>query len=140
MFLVYGFRRGLPYEAMERTSRLEPDWRQFRELAFQYGVRKPRLKGWYPDAKDLKSGFPFEFQKHLKERLGADFPEPDNGYNHTEKEWLSIARQLFPEGEASDYMESYLQMEEWIQSAYEHYVSNPLYVDPVEQGRLAAAE
>lgn len=140
MYLVYGFLRGKSYEAMERTTHTEPNWRLFREIAFKHGVRKPFIwQKWHPKVEDLVKGIPVEFRQHLKKKMGDEWPEPANGWHHTEAEIATLARKVYPEGEAPQQLETYLQMEEWLRDAHAHFVSNPLYVDPVEQGRVAAA-
>jgi hypothetical protein len=46
--LVYGFLRGTPYLALERTCRTEPDWREIGKLIKRYGHPKTtdQLQEW----------------------------------------------------------------------------------------------
>ena len=119
MYLVYGFLRGKSYEEMEPTTHTEPHWHSFRRLAFKHGVRKPRVRGWYPQPSDLYEGIPLEFKEHIVEKLEEMWDDPvrDQVLDVSDEEWLKLARRVYPSGEASDSLESYLQMEEWVVQA-----------------------
>lgn len=126
LYLVYGFIRGRAYCEIERKTHTKPDWRLFRKLAYDWGVRKPYFRGcgWYglKPHELLSKNPPCKLMEYVLENWEGDLPDYDSVKYHywSHATRVGMVRTLFPKGEAGKHMESYLRMEEWIVDAEQH--------------------
>lgn len=128
-YLIYGYMRGKKYSELEPRARREPQWYLLRKLAFSalpWAMRVPSYvispgREWRPTEDDLRGGIPPKLVLYIKEDMGE---EVDAFRCYTEEEKMEVLRSVFPRGDHSYYyIEQWLQLEEWILEAKQHYRS-----------------